>query len=110
MVILFPTLSNVHLGKKLRETPSHRVLYGHVKNGEETVDEVLLMLMRGPKTFTREDVVEFNCHGGPVVTKAVLKTLIANGARLAEPGEFTVWIGGSSLTENEAGFFLSDIS
>lgn len=76
-------------GKKLKETSSHRVLYGHVKNGEETVDEVLLVLMRGPKTFTREDVVEFNCHGGPVVTKAVLKTLIANGARLAEPGEFT---------------------
>lgn len=76
-------------GKKLQNTPSHRVLYGHVKNGDETVDEVLLMLMRGPKTFTREDVVEFNCHGGPVVTRAVLKTLIASGARLAEPGEFT---------------------
>lgn len=76
-------------GKKVQDTPTHRILYGHIMAGSERVDEVLLMLMRGPKTFTREDVVEFNCHGGPVVTQAVLKTLIANGARLAEPGEFT---------------------
>ena len=76
-------------GKKVQETPTHRILYGHIKTETETVDEVLLMLMRGPKTFTREDVVELNCHGGPVVTEAVLKTLIANGARMAEAGEFT---------------------
>lgn len=76
-------------GKRVKETPTHRILYGHIKTPDETVDEVLLMLMRGPKTFTREDVVEFNCHGGPVVTQAVLKVLIANGARLAEAGEFT---------------------
>lgn len=76
-------------GKTVAATPTHRILYGHIKMGEETVDEVLLMLMRGPKTFTREDVVEFNCHGGPVVTQAVLKALLAGGARLAEPGEFT---------------------
>ncbi len=76
-------------GKRVKDTPTHRILYGHIKTQNETVDEVLLMLMRGPKTFTREDVVELNCHGGPVVTQAVLKALIANGARLAEAGEFT---------------------
>lgn len=76
-------------GKKVCDTPTHRILYGHVKQGEEIIDEVLLMLMRAPKTFTREDVVELNCHGGMVVTQAVLKVLIANGARMAEAGEFT---------------------
>ncbi|MGI5940264.1 MAG: tRNA uridine-5-carboxymethylaminomethyl(34) synthesis GTPase MnmE [Thermoleophilia bacterium] len=70
---------------------SHRLHYGHIvdpHNGE-TIDEVLVAVMRAPRTYTREDVVEINCHGGPVVQRAVLRVLISLGARPAEPGEFT---------------------
>lgn len=74
----------------LKELPSHTIHYGHIKNSKnETIDEVLVMLMKAPKTFTKEDVVEINCHGGPVPIEAVLMELIKNGARLAEKGEFT---------------------
>ncbi|MGL5675206.1 MAG: tRNA uridine-5-carboxymethylaminomethyl(34) synthesis GTPase MnmE [Cellulosilyticaceae bacterium] len=76
--------------KKLVDAPSHTIHYGHIVNKDEkTIDEVLVMLMKGPKTFTREDVVEINCHGGPVPLDAVLMELIRNGARLADQGEFT---------------------
>lgn len=77
--------------KKLDEQPSHTIHYGHLINPqtEETVEEVMLSLMRGPKTFTREDVVEINCHGGIVSVNRVLQLVLKNGARLAEPGEFT---------------------
>ena len=77
--------------KKLSEVPSHTIHYGHLvdpKTGQ-TVEEVMVSIMRGPKTFTREDVVEINCHGGLVSVKKVLNLVLANGARLAEPGEFT---------------------
>ena len=72
------------------DAPSHTVHYGHVKNEHgETVDEVLLTVMRAPKTFTREDVVEISTHGGFSAPRAVLDALIRAGARHAEPGEFT---------------------
>lgn len=77
--------------KKLVEQPSHTIHYGHLvepKTGE-VVEEVMVSLMRGPKTFTREDVVEINCHGGIVSVNRVLQLVLTNGARLAEPGEFT---------------------
>jgi len=77
--------------KKLAEQPSHTIHYGHLvepKTGE-VVEEVMVSLMRGPKTFTREDVVEINCHGGIVSVNRVLQLVLTNGARLAEPGEFT---------------------
>ena len=63
--------------------------YGHVMDGDETVDEVLVMVMRGPRTFTGEDTVEINCHGGTYVVSRVLETVLKAGARPAEPGEFT---------------------
>lgn len=69
---------------------SHTIHYGHVMRQGTVVDEVLLGLMRAPRTFTREDVVEFSCHGGPVAVRAVLETVLSRGARLAEPGEFTL--------------------
>lgn len=77
--------------KKLSEVPTHTIHYGHLvdtKTGK-IVEEVMISIMRGPKTFTREDVVEINCHGGLVSVKKVLNLVLTNGARLAEPGEFT---------------------
>jgi tRNA modification GTPase len=68
---------------------SHTIHYGHVVRGDQTVDEVLLSVMRAPRTFTREDVVEISCHGGLLAAKLVLDTVLGCGARLAEPGEFT---------------------
>ena len=75
--------------KDLSNTESHTIHYGHIKDKEEIIDEVLVSVMRAPKTFTREDIVEINCHGGVAPTNKVLEVLLKNGARLAEPGEFT---------------------
>src|SRR5882672_5883261 len=68
---------------------SHTIHFGHVVRNGVIVDEVLLSVMRAPRTFTREDVVEISCHGGLLPAKTVLDTLLENGARVAEPGEFT---------------------
>ncbi len=78
-------------GKSLTTKASHTIHYGHLVDAKtnEVVEEVMLSLMRGPKTFTREDVIEINCHGGLVSVNRVLKLALTNGARLAEPGEFT---------------------
>ncbi|CEA02280.1 tRNA modification GTPase MnmE [Jeotgalicoccus saudimassiliensis] len=77
--------------KKLTDTDSHTINYGHIvdpKTGE-TVEEVMVALMRAPKTYTREDIVEINCHGGIHTVNRVLQLTLNNGARMAEPGEFT---------------------
>ena len=78
-------------GKSLKEQQSHTIHYGHLidPKTDEIVEEVMLSLMKGPKTFTREDVVEINCHGGIVSVNRVLQLVLRSGARLAEPGEFT---------------------
>ncbi|KOY79969.1 tRNA uridine-5-carboxymethylaminomethyl(34) synthesis GTPase MnmE [Lysinibacillus macroides] len=78
-------------GKSLTMKDSHTIHYGHLVEPKtnEVVEEVMLSLMRGPKTFTREDVIEINCHGGLVSVNRVLQLVLTNGARLAEPGEFT---------------------
>ena len=75
--------------KKLQEQPSHTIHYGYIADGDEMIDEVLVMLMRGPHSFTAEDTVEINCHGGVLAMKKVLETVRKYGARPAEPGEFT---------------------
>lgn len=77
--------------KSLLEVPSHTIHYGHIVDpkNEQLVDEVMVSVMLAPKTFTREDVVEINCHGGIVVVNQILQLLLREGARLAEPGEFT---------------------
>lgn len=75
--------------KVLSKQPSHTIHYGFIKDGEEIIDEVMVSIMKAPKTYTREDVVEINCHGGVIVTKRILQTVVKYGARLAEPGEFT---------------------
>jgi tRNA modification GTPase len=78
-------------GRKLSESPSHKIHYGHIvdPSSEEIVDEVLVSIMKAPRTYTRENTVEINCHGGPLPVRRVLELVINNGARLAAPGEFT---------------------
>ncbi|MGN0353486.1 MAG: tRNA uridine-5-carboxymethylaminomethyl(34) synthesis GTPase MnmE [Muricoprocola sp.] len=76
-------------GKKLCDQQSHTIHYGYIADQKETVDEVLVMLMRGPRSFTTEDTVEINCHGGVFAMKKILELVIRAGARPAEPGEFT---------------------
>ena len=77
-------------GKKdIREVGSHTIHYGFIYDGEEVVDEVLVMIMKGPHTYTGEDTVEIDCHGGVYAMKRVLETVLKNGAIIAEPGEFT---------------------
>lgn len=76
-------------GKKLVDMPSHTIHYGFVTDNKEVIDEVLVMLMRAPKSFTAEDTVEINCHGGVYAMKRILETVLKSGARPAEPGEFT---------------------
>jgi len=84
-------IQRVFKGKDLTQVASHTINYGHIINPEDQaiVDEVMVSVMRAPKTFTREDVIEINCHGGIVATNRILQLLMSYGARMAEPGEFT---------------------
>ena len=75
--------------KDLTNAKSHTIHYGHIVDNEEIIDEVLVSIMLSPKTFTKEDIIEINCHGGINTTNKVLELVLSNGARLAEPGEFT---------------------
>lgn len=75
--------------KKLSKEPSHTIHYGYICDGDEVIDEVLVLIMKGPKSYTAEDTVEIDCHGGVLVTKRILETVLKYGARPAEPGEFT---------------------
>lgn len=88
----FDIIQKIYKGKNnknLSEVKSHTIHYGYIMDGEETIDEVLVMIMKGPHSFTGEDTVEIDCHGGVFVVKRILETVIKNGARPAEPGEFT---------------------
>lgn len=82
-------VNSIFKGKDLTNVESHSVLYGHIFDGSANIDEVLLVLMRSPKTYTTEDTIEINCHGGISTTKKVMELLLQKGCRLAEPGEFT---------------------
>ncbi len=82
-------VNNIFKGKNLTTVNTHTINYGHIMNKNEIVDEVLVTVMKAPKTFTAEDTVEINCHGGIQTTKQILTLLLTNGCRLAEPGEFT---------------------
>ena len=79
-------IQKVYKGKTLKD---HAIHYGYIVDGDETIDKVLVMVMKGPHSFTGEDTVEINCHGGVYVVKRILETVINAGARPAEPGEFT---------------------
>jgi len=76
-------------GKDLTKVDTHTINYGYIKENEEIIDEVLVSIMKAPKTYTKEDLVEINCHGGISTTNKILEILLSNGCRLAEPGEFT---------------------
>ncbi|MGG5832379.1 tRNA uridine-5-carboxymethylaminomethyl(34) synthesis GTPase MnmE, partial [Bacillus pumilus] len=77
--------------KKLVSVDSHTIHYGHIVDArtDQVIEEVMVSVLRAPKTFTREDVIEINCHGGIVTVNKVLQLALREGARLAEPGEFT---------------------
>ncbi len=88
----FQVIQRIYKGKKEKDFSSiltHTIHYGYIMDGDDTVDEVLVMVMRGPKSFTGEDTIEIHCHGGVFVVNKILDTVIRNGARPAEPGEFT---------------------
>ena len=76
-------------GKDLTKVPTHTIHYGYIYEKEEIIDEVLVSVMKAPKTYTAEDVVEINCHGGIISTNRILQTMLNNGAILAQAGEFT---------------------
>ncbi len=82
---IFQSSSRIHLSR----VPSHTLHHGFIIDGGRKIDEVLVSVMRAPRTYTREDIVEINCHGGIAAVRAVLDLLLRNGARLAERGEFT---------------------
>ena len=98
-------VANLFDVKNLNEVKSHTIHYGHIINNGEVIDEVLVTVLKAPKTYTKEDIVEINSHGGISTTKKILEILIANGIRLAEPGEFTkrAFLNGRlDLTEAQA--------
>lgn len=84
-------VNHLFKGRDLTKVASHTINYGHIVDPEtgEELDEVMASVMKAPKTYTKEDVVEVNCHGGLLVTNQILELILANGARMAEPGEFT---------------------
>ncbi len=106
-LLIADRIFNSPKGIKPSQSPSHRIYYGFIVNplSGEKIDEVLLSVMRAPNTYTREDVVEINCHGGYVVLRRVLELVVESGARLALPGEFTMRAflnGRIDLTQAEA--------
>lgn len=82
-------VNQIFKGKDLSKVSSHTIHYGHVIDKDQIIDEVLVTIMKAPKTFTTEDIVEINAHGGIITTNRILELLLKNGCRLAEPGEFT---------------------
>ena len=82
-------VSKIWKGKDLSKVDTHTIHYGHIIDKDNIIDEVLVSVMLAPKTYTKEDIIEINCHGGIATTNKVLELLLTNGARLAEPGEFT---------------------
>lgn len=86
-----PVAEKIYKGKDLAKVASHTINYGHIidPDSHEEVDEVMVSVMRAPHTYTCEDVVEINCHGGLLATNRILQLVLSYGARMAEPGEFT---------------------
>ncbi len=97
--------NKIFKGKDLAKQKSHTIHYGHLMDGDKTVDEVMVSLFHAPRSFTTEDVVEISCHGSPFIAEQILQLLIKNGARAARPGEFTMRAfmnGRIDLTQAEA--------
>jgi tRNA modification GTPase len=81
---------NFFKGKNLSKVPSHTIHYGHIIDGREVVDEVMVSVFRAPRSFTAENSVEISCHGSPFIMEKVMQVILKSGVRLAEPGEFTM--------------------
>ena len=75
--------------KRLTDVDSHTIHYGHIVDNDSIIDEVIISVMKGPRSYTAEDTVEINCHGGVLMVQKVLESVLKSGARMAEPGEFT---------------------
>ncbi len=82
-------VNSVFRGKDLHSQPTHTIHYGNIVDGERVIDEVLVSIFKGTKSFTKEDSIELSCHGSPVIVKEIIKLVLSKGARLAGPGEFT---------------------
>ena len=98
-------VNSIFKGKDLSKVETHTINYGFIVDNDEVIDEVLVSVMKSPHTYTTEDIVEINCHGGITTTNKILELLLRNGARLAEPGEFTkrAFLNGRiDLTKSEA--------
>lgn len=98
-------VNNLFKGKDLEQVNSHTINYGHIIDNDEIIDEVLVTIMKAPKTYTIEDIVEINCHGGIATTNKILELILLKNVRLAEPGEFTkrAFLNGRiDLTRSEA--------
>ncbi len=101
----FPIVNKLFRGKNLLEQPSHTIHFGTLRDGHDIVDEVLVSLFKGPRSYTREDVIELSCHGSDFIIRRILKLLLKNGCRMAKPGEFTqrAFLNGQmDLTQAEA--------
>ncbi len=101
----FSIVSKVFKGKDLQAQPTHTLHFGLIKDGERILDEVVVALFKGPKSYTKEDVIEISCHGSSFIIKEIIQLLIKNGARAAKPGEFTLRAflnGGLDLSQAEA--------
>ncbi len=101
----FDIVNGIFKGADLSKAESHTIKYGHIFDGTQVLDEVLLLLYRNPKSFTAEDMIEISCHGGNFIANEIIKLLIKKGARLAEKGEFTkrAYLNGRiDLTEAES--------
>ena len=83
-------VDQIYKGKhKLTEVESHTVQYGHIIFEDQIVDEVMILVLKAPRSYTTEDTIEIDCHGGTLVMQQILRAVIAQGVRPAEPGEFT---------------------
>lgn len=82
-------VNRVFKGKDLESQPTHTIHFGVIRDGDKVIDEVLVSLFREPNSFTKENSAEISCHGSPLIVKEIIKVLLKQGARLAEPGEFT---------------------
>lgn len=101
----FSITQSCFVGKALADQPSHTIHFGSIRDGDTVIDEVLVSIFRAPRSFTKEDSVEISCHGSMVIVRQVIKLLLAAGARLATPGEFTkrAFLGGRfDLAQAEA--------
>ena len=88
----FSIIDKIYKGKKnkvLSQAESHTIHYGHIYDGDQLIDEVMVSIMKAPRTYTGEDTVEINCHGGIFIVNKILETVLKYGARMAESGEFS---------------------